>query len=158
MKQKIKKIHGGFTLLELLVVIAIIGILASVVMLSLNRARAKARDVKRVTDLVQLGKGFEIYYSDKNNYPTVASPGGVVNNVLSPYVEPKYFGSLPDAPLPPDGNCTSATPTSPGTLANAYFYESTSDGSGYTITFCLGNDGPQGLGPGVHYLTPKGMQ
>ena len=63
----------GFTLIELLVVIAIIGILSSVVLASLNSARTKARDAKRVSDVKQIQLALEMYYDDHTNYPTVVS-------------------------------------------------------------------------------------
>lgn len=51
MKQKKQR---GFTLIELLVVISIIGFLASIVLVNLNGARKKARNVKRVGDIKQV--------------------------------------------------------------------------------------------------------
>ena len=49
-----KKLQKGFTLIELLVVIAIIGILSSVILASLNSARKKGRDSRRLQDLRQI--------------------------------------------------------------------------------------------------------
>lgn len=57
----------GFTLIELLVVISIIGLLSSIVLASLNTARAKARDTKRIANVREMQKAIELYY-DKNGY------------------------------------------------------------------------------------------
>ena len=65
--QKSKK--AGFTLIELLVVIAIIGILSSVVLASLNTARAKSRDARRIADLSQIQKALELFYDANRQYP-----------------------------------------------------------------------------------------
>lgn len=64
------KRSSGFTLIELLVVIAIIGILSSIVLASLNTARAKARDVRRRADLKQVQLALELYYDSNNSYPS----------------------------------------------------------------------------------------
>lgn len=68
-----RKQQKGFTLIELLVVIAIIGILATIVMVSLNTARAKARDARRVSDIRQLQLALQMYYDTSGSYPAALS-------------------------------------------------------------------------------------
>ncbi len=62
----------GFTLIELLVVIAIIGVLSSVVLVSVNKARIKANDTHRVSDLKQVQTALELYYDKHTAYPTTS--------------------------------------------------------------------------------------
>ena len=59
----------GFTLIELMVVIAIIGILASIVIVSLNSSKGNARDTQRKQDLENIQGALEVYYSTNANYP-----------------------------------------------------------------------------------------
>jgi prepilin-type N-terminal cleavage/methylation domain-containing protein len=67
-----KSQQHGFTLIELLVVIALIGILASVILVSLNSARGKARDALRKSTLQQLARADELYDNDYGVYVVTA--------------------------------------------------------------------------------------
>lgn len=72
----------GFTLIELLVVVAIIGLLSSVVLASLQGARSKARDTKRVAETRSIEKALLLYSLDHNGlvpYSTISSMASVTN-------------------------------------------------------------------------------
>jgi len=58
--------NKGFTLIELLVVIAIIGVLSSVVLASLNSARAKGADAAVKSNLNNIRAQAELVYDDAN--------------------------------------------------------------------------------------------
>src|SRR5579863_3819445 len=63
-----KKFTRGFTLIELLVVIAIIGILASIVLVSLNGARKKGADARIISDVQEARTALETGYNG-SGYP-----------------------------------------------------------------------------------------
>jgi len=90
------KVEGskGFTLIELLVVIAIIGILASIILASLNSARQKGRDARRLSDVKQIQLALELYYDANGAYP--ATIGTTATS--SPLVSGGYISILPTDP------------------------------------------------------------
>ncbi len=123
--------NKSFTLIELLIVVAIIGILAALIIVSVNSAAAKARDAKRVEDLRNIQKALALYYTANGSYPSTSGgwwgncPGGGSHPVSGsngyvPNLAPTYIPSLPLDPRQGINGVTTDTGNCPGG-ANASF-------------------------------------
>lgn len=64
----LKNKKEGFTLIELLVVIAIIGLLASMILASVNTARNRARKARILQELAEIQKAAEFYATDSGSF------------------------------------------------------------------------------------------
>lgn len=79
-----KKNKKGFTLIELLVVIAIIGVLSSVVLLSVNTARGKGANAAIKSNLNGIRSQAEVYYdSSPNGYTGVCGDTQIQSAVVA---------------------------------------------------------------------------
>lgn len=104
----------AFTLVELLVVIAIIGLLSTVAVMATNSSKTQARNARRIADIVQLQKAFNLAYDSAGGYPySGAANAGTACistacygawNLYVPYAPvnallfPAYMGSVPTDP------------------------------------------------------------
>jgi prepilin-type N-terminal cleavage/methylation domain-containing protein len=135
----------GFTLIELLVVISIIGLLSTMAVVSLNNARQKSRDAKRISDVRQIQTALELYYNDANGYPMTTSL--VASGLELSYDGIIYMGHIPTAPIPAD--CATN---------NTYTYTTLgTTGTTYELTYCLGGT-TGGVSGDIHTASPIGIQ
>jgi len=103
----------GFTLIELLVVIAIIGLLASIILASLNTAQQKGRDARRIADTKEIQLALELYYDANSNYPiqgTALSATPSASTIPTALV-PTYISQMPQ------------DPSQPGSGSSPYYYQ-----------------------------------
>jgi general secretion pathway protein G len=127
----------GFTLIEIMVVIVILGILIAMVSGSFVASQKKSRDLKRKSDVVQIGKALEVYYVDRGSYP-LADAGSIVGCGIDPQVPTVCTWGVSE---------WSNTTTTPVTIymakipsdpkGNTYYYDS--DGTYYQIYAKLEN-------------------
>lgn len=130
-----KNKQKGFTLIELLVVIAIIGILATIVLTSLQSARAKAQDAKVQAQLSSMRAQAELFYSDNGSYGT---PPGTQGDCTTGDLFSTTGDTLKNLLAGISADYSPACYTS-GTPANAWAV--TAENSGSTTEWCADSNG-----------------
>lgn len=148
----------AFTLIELLVVISIISILSSVVLSSLNTARAKARDTRRISDFRQIQIALEQYYQDYGRYPasqgpcsSATTPNSAWCNSVENYNGTRWIAGGALSPyLPRD-------PVDPVPHSTVQWGPNNDSGGTY-FYFSYANTSANGCGPGQYYILIGGME
>jgi prepilin-type N-terminal cleavage/methylation domain-containing protein len=84
--------RAGFTLVELLVVIGIIGVLISILLPSLNKAREAANRAACLSNLRQVGQMMHLYAADYKGQVSLGTRGNVYQeNYVIRYTQPDLY-------------------------------------------------------------------
>ena len=133
--KKLNRTRGGFTLIELLVVIAIIGILSSVVLVSLNSARAKGKDTHVIADVNQLRTQLESDGTGTSyNNSFTWSTGGVLKFGGASIVYSQIFADLNSNSSSVVASSTIADGGAPGAKAQLVVVAGTGTGGTTPVT------------------------
>jgi len=144
-----KKYTKGFTLIELLVVIAIIGILSSVVLVSLNTARQKGKDARIQAEVAQVRAALEAEYNGAS-YPSLTVASNIVaattlsanmitlrDDIIAQIGSPAAFGNVNGLII------YSSSANGPGSTYGIYAVKPS---GGYTCLDSYGNTNANGVG------------
>ncbi len=127
--------NKGFTLIELLVVIAIIGILASIVLVSLRGAPAKANDARIKSDINQARTQAELIWADNSSYANLCASDSL-NDLEAEYGT--KLASLEDDITDRQGGTTPVMKCQAGASTYCISAQMVSDDTKY---FCVDSDG-----------------
>ena len=164
-----KRKTAGFTLIELLVVIAIIGLLASIVLTSVNKIKASMRDAIRISDFKQIQLALELFYNSQGRYPQ--SPGSATwsghwakfsecleSGTNCGFATSNYIPVM--AKVPQDPSCTTTDPYANGATYYPGYPTGCNNGQSYRIATYLETEHPALLSDldGSFYNNNNGCQ
>ena len=136
---KDKKVRG-FTLIELLVVIAIIGILVSIVMVSMSGATAKAKNARVKGDISQIRSIAEMIYDTDGDYDAVCANATSVNTAHATYGTQLTIIQV-DVSSNASSGATQATRTDCATSTTAWCYGAWLESGGVNSYYCTDSAG-----------------